>query len=386
MRVLGACSIGGVGHLQPLVPLLRAAETSGHDVRVMAPPSMRDAVTRDGFAHANGGSPDDDVIALIREQLPVVSAAEASVLGNREMFGRIATASMLPAMREVCADWQPDLILRDPAEYASAIVAVELGVRAAQVACSLASVEWGSILVAAPALENHRWGLVDVVQSMEYLSAFPARIDPPEFSSTVRFHEPCPHVAEAMPDWWSGSQAPLVYLTLGTVTGQMSVAEGLYRTALEALARLEVRVLLTVGTDFDLHRLRDMPPNVHIERWIDQASVFPQADLVVCHGGSGTVFGALAAGVPVVVLPSFADQFRNGDLVESHGLGAVVRAGSSPRDGSRTVLDAGDIERIADAVRRVLDDDAYCERARSIATEMQSTMTPVEVIGHLIGA
>jgi UDP:flavonoid glycosyltransferase YjiC (YdhE family) len=36
------------------------------------------------------------------------------------------------------------------------------------------------------------------------------------------------------------------------------------------------------------------------------------ADLVVCHGGSGTAFGALAAGVLIVVVPLFADQFENG--------------------------------------------------------------------------
>jgi UDP:flavonoid glycosyltransferase YjiC (YdhE family) len=30
--------------------------------------------------------------------------------------------------------------------------------------------------------------------------------------------------------------------------------------------------------------------------WIDQARVLAHADLVVCHGGSGTVLGALSAG------------------------------------------------------------------------------------------
>jgi len=48
--------------------------------------------------------------------------------------------------------------------------------------------------------------------------------------------------------------------------------------------------------------------HVHIARWVPQADVLRHARVVVCHGGSGTTLGALAAGVPLVVTPLFDDQ------------------------------------------------------------------------------
>ena len=46
--------------------------------------------------------------------------------------------------------------------------------------------------------------------------------------------------------------------------------------------------------------------------------------VVVGHGGSGTTFGALAAGVPVVIVPLFADQFANAERVAEAGAALVV--------------------------------------------------------------
>jgi hypothetical protein len=57
---------------------------------------------------------------------------------------------------------------------------------------------------------------------------------------------------------------------------------------------------------------------------VPQQDVLPDAALVVCHGGSGTTFGALAAGVPLVFVPMFADQRPNAERVEELGAGVVV--------------------------------------------------------------
>src|SRR5437763_7110083 len=133
VRILAACSLGGAGHLNPLVPFLHAARRGGHEALVIAPPAMTDMVTRTGFAYRAGGEPTEAEVAPIRERLPVVPPEEAAVLGNRELFGRMATTAMLPSMRHACEDWRPDLILREPCEYASAVVAKERGIATAQV-------------------------------------------------------------------------------------------------------------------------------------------------------------------------------------------------------------------------------------------------------------
>src|SRR4051794_28951916 len=100
MRMLAACSLGGAGHFNPLLPFLRAARRRGDDVLVVGPPALREMVKAAGLRFRAGGEPSEEQVAAIRERLPVVPAAEASVLGNRELFGRLATTAMLAGMED----------------------------------------------------------------------------------------------------------------------------------------------------------------------------------------------------------------------------------------------------------------------------------------------
>ena len=180
-----------------------------------------------------------------------------------------------------------------------------------------------AIGLSAPSVAEHAAGAPALNRSMPYLTRFPASIDPSEFPTTVRYHVP-PAPAAPLPDWWDGSTAPLVYVTFGTVLGHMSFAADIYRLVLDAVTDLEARVLLTVGRRFDPAQLGDVPAHVHVEPWVDQADVLAHADVVVAHGGSGTVYGALGAGVPLVCVPVFADQFTNARLVADAGAGLAV--------------------------------------------------------------
>jgi hypothetical protein len=367
-----------------LLPFLAAARRRGDETLIIGPPALRDMVGRANYGFRAGGEPPEAEVAPIRERLPVAPAGEASLIGNRELFGRMATTAMLPSMREACAEWSPHLVLREPCEYASAVVAQHMGIRHAQVAISLAEAEAGSIATATPALEDHRRGLVQEIHGSPYLTRFPASLDPSPFPRTVRFRAPGPGDRRALQDWWGGSGAPLVYATFGTVLGHMSIAAGIYRMALAALARLDVRVLVTVGHRFDRTALEPVPANVHVEPWVEQADVLAEADLVVCHGGSGTVFGALAAGVPLVVTPLFADQFVNGRRVAESGAGLVVEPEGGDDDGIRRVLADRDAPRIAAAIDAVLESASYRHNARRIAREMATAPTVDEVLDAVL--
>jgi UDP:flavonoid glycosyltransferase YjiC (YdhE family) len=369
MRILAGCSLGGSGHLNPLVPVLVAARRLGHDTLVVGPKALTDLVDRAGFPFRAGGEPREAEIAPIREQLPVAPAAEASILGNRELFGRLATRALLPVMDAACAEWRPDLVLRDPCEYASAVVAHDRSIPVAQVAISLAEAEAGSIVAAAPALEEHRSGLTAAVRATPYLTRFPASLDPSPFATTMRFREPATR-AVPLPDWWPGVGGPLVYVSFGGVLGHMTRAAAAFRTALAAVAGLEARVLLTVGRAFEPAGLGPVPAHVHVERWVDQADVLACADLVVCHGGSGTTYGAVASGVPVVAAPMFADQFENARRVTAAGAGLTAADGDAPG--------------IAAAIGRVLADAAYARAAGSIAAEMASVPLIDDVLASLL--
>jgi len=214
------------------------------------------------------------------------------------------------------------------------------------------------------------------------VTRFPASIDRSPFPDTRRFRAPRRDIAGPLPDWWNGSRAPLVYVSFGTVMGHMTIATDMFRTAMHAVAGIEARVLLTVGRRFDPSQLDRIPDNVHVEPWVDQAAVLPQAEVVVCHGGSGTAFGAMAAGVPLVLVPLFADQFANAAKVAAAGAGIVVDSGHD-HGGGRRLLGRDDAPRIAQAIDTVRANPSYRERARRIAAEMESAPSAGTLVDEL---
>jgi UDP:flavonoid glycosyltransferase YjiC (YdhE family) len=111
--------------------------------------------------------------------------------------------------------------------------------------------------------------------------------------------------------------------------------------------------------------------------------VLPHAELVVCHGGSGTTFGALAAGVPLVLVPVFADQFENARRIAGAGAGQTVRADGRSRKGDG-VIGPGGAPRIARAIATVLAEPSFRRNARRIAREMAASMTIDDALGALL--
>ena len=150
----------------------------------------------------------------------------------------------------------------------------------------------------------------------------------------------------------------------------------LYRAAIEALAPLPARIL-TVGEERDHAELGPLPPNVTVERWVPQDEVLPHAAVVVTHGGHGSTHGALAHGVPAVVLPLFAlDQWFNAAAVARAGAGVALDAERH----TRRAIDLPSEETLAalrPAVEHVLADPGPREGARRVAEAMR-TLPPVD--------
>ena len=79
-----------------------------------------------------------------------------------------------------------------------------------------------------------------------------------------------------------------------------------------ALGTLDADVLLTTGSRNDPVDV-DAPPNVQIERYVPQSLVVPHADVVIAHGGLGTITGTLIHGVPMVLFDIAVDHRVNID-------------------------------------------------------------------------
>jgi UDP:flavonoid glycosyltransferase YjiC (YdhE family) len=139
---------------------------------------------------------------------------------------------------------------------------------------------------------------------------------------------------------------PLVYVTLGS-----SGDPRLLPTVVGALAKLPCRIVVaTVGA-----ALPSRPPNVEIVELAPGFELAKRARLVVSNGGSSTGYQALAAGAPVLGIPSNMDQlFAMMHLVRA-GVAESVRADQAS---------AGAIARTAQAM---LAGAHYRERAQAMA-------------------
>jgi MGT family glycosyltransferase len=141
--------------------------------------------------------------------------------------------------------------------------------------------------------------------------------------------------------------------SLGTVFNLES--GDLFSRVLSGLRELPVNVVVTVGRQIDPESFGPQPDNVRIERYIPQATLLPHCDLVVNHGGSGSVIGALAHGLPLVVIPMGGDQSLNAtrceELAVAIALDAVQATPRSVREAVATILDNASYRLAAERIR-----------------------------------
>jgi UDP:flavonoid glycosyltransferase YjiC (YdhE family) len=367
MRVL-VTTRGSAGHFGPLIPFANALRDAGDDVLVATSASTADRVREQGFAVRAYAEPSRAARAPFLERARGLDPGAA----NRIMVELFVGVDGGAALRDLCAivaDWRPDLVLSEVAEFAGPLAAEQAGIPVAVVAITLGAGERTvtDAVIAALAPLRARLGLRDTpAAEPAYLTLAPPLLDTPGAPHARRFRErPAP--SAPLPDWWEGDDAPLVYLTLGTVAPQFGFFPGLFRAAIDALATLPVRVLVTTGRDHDPAQLGPLPRGVHAERWVPQAAVMPHTAAMVCHGGFGTVRAGLAAGVPLAVLPLFADQPDNARRVVELGAG----------------LAPADVTQLAPAVEALLGDPAYAAGAAAVAADERALPVVDEAVALL---
>jgi UDP:flavonoid glycosyltransferase YjiC (YdhE family) len=320
MRVLFA-SLASVGHTYPLIPLAVAARDAGHEVHFAAGDAVHAPLA------ANG----------LRPFRPA------------DAFYEVYAEDLEPELARL----RPDLVVH------------EWGLPGAAVAARRAGIPglwhgFGRMFPEGIGLER------PAVPGVPHLDICPPSLQDKEFVATADRIELRP-VPFSPPDPWTGPR-PVAYLTLGTAFGTAD----LLTTAIKGLAAVHGHVVVAAGR-VRPEELGDVPDNVTVRSWVSQADLLPHVDVVVHGGGSGTTLGALAAGVPQLVLPQGADQFANADAVHAAGAGL------------RLLADEVSADAIADHVRTLLPggDGGHRDAARVIAAEIARMPSPDEIARRL---
>lgn len=377
MRLLFAFA-GGRGHLEPLLPLARASVARGHVVAFAGRPWMAPEVEALGFPAFSAGS--DVGLTPTRRPLAALDVERemrAVGPGFGERVARTRAADLIP----LCAAWRPDLLVCEELDFGAMLVAERLGLPHATVLVTAAGSFVRPEFVAGPLDEvraEHSLppdpGL-SMPQRYLVLSPFPASYrDPdavlPDTAHAFRANGPDVGSDEAFPPLAELAQAArIVYFTLGTV---FPVESGdLFSRVLAGLRELEVHVVVTLGPALDPAELGPLPAHVHVRRYVPQARLLPHCDLVVSHGGSGSVLGALAHGLPMLLLPMGADQPLNAARCEALGVAQVLDAREATPHAVR------------EAVEHVRANPAYRRAAERLKQEIAGLPDPAHAVSLL---
>jgi len=366
------------GHLHPLVPLAQALMMAGHEVTFACSPLFCPPVEASGFPAIPASlawleSGFDDAFPQIGEVFATQGAAAALNWVNEEVFAG-ATAAMTADLLALSHDRWPDVIVRDHHEFGGYVAAEALALPHATVEVgAFHGAYWRDERVAQQ-LDRQRaaHGLAPDpnlarLYHFLHLSFVPPRYQDPAAPLPPTAHAPRPVIfdrsgAETLPAWMADlPDWPTVYVTLGTLENR---SPGIFPAIIAGLWDEPLNVIVTVGRDQDPADLGPQSSNMHIERYIPQSLLLPHCDLVVSHAGFNSVLGALAHGLPQVVIPLSADQPAHARRCVMLGVGRVIQ----PDELSPVAVRL--------AVRAVLADPTYRKNATQRRDEMVALPGP----------
>ena len=400
-------SVPAAGHFNPLVPLVKALAARGHEVRWIAGSRFRARVEAAGaqFVPMRHARDYDD--ARIDEEFP-----------ERTRLSRIAQLKFdmkhvfidngpgqLRDFQDVAASFAPDVLLCEAGTFGavfyseqsgtpvallgviplarSSVDTAPFGLGLAPDASALGRVRnralnWTVEHVLFKDVQQH-WNrnrrklglretgwwlnagelatvyLQPTIPSLEY-----PRSDVPGNIRFIGMIPPEPPRGWHAPSFWHelDGRRPVVHVTQGTLA---NAAPDLIAPALEGLAGEDVLVVVATGNrSLESLGLADAPANARISLFLPYAELLPRTAAMVTNGGYGGVQMALASGVPLAVAGASEDKPEVAMRVAWSGAGLNLRtAKPRPRD-------------VRKAVRALLDEPRYRERAQALAREYAS--------------
>jgi UDP:flavonoid glycosyltransferase YjiC (YdhE family) len=208
---------------------------------------------------------------------------------------------------------------------------------------------------------SERLCLVGTLPELEYPRRWPAHVHvvgPLVWEPPYQRVEPPP------------GEQPLVLVAPSTA---QDPTHRLLRAAMRGLAGEPVRVLATWNRR-ELGQPLRVARNARLVEWVSYAQTMPESDLVICHGGHGTLVRALVAGVPVLAVPHAGDMAENAARADWAGLGVRLPWGllSPPtlRLAARRALSTPSLRAAAAGIAARYDERTGAQRAADLVERL----------------
>jgi MGT family glycosyltransferase len=223
-------------------------------------------------------------------------------------------------------------------------------------------------------------------------------VDVPEYNSLSPLPEDAYFVG---PLFWQGfekkqpawfrkldKKRPIIYLSLGgTIYNQE-----MFNSTVEAIANTPYQLIVSLGPNFKKSKIGKLPENVFVETYLPGQKACKIADVVVHHGGHGTVMQALKYGKPSVVIPHNYGQWYNAKRVErlkcGINLNPLKPTFVNPNSLLKDALDVKPAE-IRVAIEKVLTDSKYAKGAEKFKKTIRSYRDgerAISIVEHFIEA
>ncbi len=350
------------GHWEPTLALARTLAERGHRVSLITDAADVPAV---------------ETVAIIDPGLPAAGGLLETVRRRAGIFGTVramarrcdALCERLPPLLEGLG---VDLVVADQTEPAGALAAMRLGLPHASLACALPldrepglpppfvdwqhhpdgsrdwlyagghrvtdwlmrplskiirqrAVAWGIDGVASlDATFSRRLQIFQLPQSLDWQRSSP----PPQAHWVGPLRDGGPEPFGLPDDALVDDGRPLAFCSLGTLQGFRA---GLLRTIAQSVAAAGFRPVIAHAGLLSAVEAAALPGDPIVAAWLPQRALLARSGLAVVHGGLNTVLDALAAGVPLIVIPLAYEQGAIAARVAASGAGLVVHPGLSSR-------------------------------------------------------
>jgi MGT family glycosyltransferase len=347
------------GHLYPLVPILDELAARGHEISIRTLASQVALMQERGFAAAPVATPVED---LVHDDYQARTPQGSLKRGVAKFAAR--AEHEVSDLRAAIEAEQPDVLLVDAMSWGASAAAAAWdgpwaqwfpyplpvpsrdvppfgpGLRPASgplgrlrdralrplMLNSMAKVFLPSVNAARDTVAQPPFAsLTDMFTAaplLLYMTAEPFEYPRSDWPPSVRMVGPCCWDPPAdPPSWLAEIKAPIVLIS---TSSEFQDDGRLVTTALEALADEDVHVVATIPAAGNPRT--EVPANAHVEQFLPHAPILARAVCAVTHGGAGVTQKALAARVPVCVVPFGRDQLEVARRVEVADAGTRLPA------------------------------------------------------------